>query len=171
MSFADVMLFKVHDDLSVADRGMLPAKLKAHYQVVGVRLSAYLSSDQRFPRPGRDGYFDRVKATLPYMPFAGGDGKTPAIACDTWNYHALPQAKPQVVRTPCLNVTGDSNSSSATVLTYWDGHGNAELIRLMMAVCGETWEDKVALDNGGATHMSSYQQLQKMMAAGILMAD
>jgi hypothetical protein len=41
----------------------------------------------------------------------------------------------------------------------------------MLAVCGEPWEDKVALDAGGATHMSSPDQLQKMREAGVLMAD
>ena len=25
-------------------------------------------------------------------------------------------------------------------LTYWDGQGNAEIIRLMLAACGEEWE-------------------------------
>jgi hypothetical protein len=52
------------------------------------RLAAYLKSEQRFPRPGRDGYYDRVKATLPFLTFAGGDGTAPAMACDAWNYQS-----------------------------------------------------------------------------------
>eukprot|EP01045_Picozoa_sp_COSAG04_P048680 COSAG04_NODE_18803_length_432_cov_0.780781_1_plen_90_part_01 len=38
-------------------------------------------------------------------------------------------------------------------LTYWSGQGNAEVIRLMMAACGEEWEDRVALTDPPETHM------------------
>lgn len=31
-------------------------------------------------------------------------------------------------------------------LTYWSGQGNAEIIRLMMAACGEPWIDTVPFD-------------------------
>ena len=64
-----------------------------------------------------------------------------------------------------------SQVSDCTTLTYWDGHGACERIRLMLAICGEPWEDRVALDDSGATHMTTYAQLQKLSEAGVLMAD
>lgn len=59
----------------------------------------------------------------------------------------------------------------AAVLTYWDGHGNAEHIRLMMAACGQEWEDKVALDPSGATHLSTKAQADDIISAGMLAFD
>ena len=56
-------------------------------------------------------------------------------------------------------------------LSYWNGQGNAEIIRLMMAACGEQWEDRVALDKSGATHLSTPQQMEAMMCAGLLAFD
>ena len=38
-------------------------------------------------------------------------------------------------------------------LTYWSGQGNAEIIRLMMAACGEPWIDTVPLD--GMSHTTT----------------
>merc|ERR1712242_491484 len=84
-SFVDIMFFKVIDD-SEDLSGKLPLSLRANFGTTLEKLKVYLGSEKRFPRPGRDGYFDRVKASLPYLGFAGGDGKTPAMACDTWNY-------------------------------------------------------------------------------------
>eukprot|EP01052_Picozoa_sp_SAG31_P020715 SAG31_NODE_1571_length_7851_cov_8.714525_2_plen_233_part_00 len=60
---------------------------------------------------------------------------------------------------------------SIAKLTYWDGQGNAEIIRLMLAACNEPWEDAVALDKAGATHLTSRSQFEKMMAAGLLAFD
>ena len=31
------------------------------------------------------------------------------------------------------------DASDTAVLTYWDGRGNAEIIRLMMAASGQKW--------------------------------
>jgi len=84
-SFVDIMFFKVIDDNEDLS-GKLPPSLRANFEATLEKLKVYLGSEKRFPRPGRDGYFDRVKASLPYLGFAGGDGKTPAMACDTWNY-------------------------------------------------------------------------------------
>lgn len=56
-------------------------------------------------------------------------------------------------------------------LTYWDGQGNAEIIRLMMAACGQVWEDKVALDASGTTHISTEAQFEGIAAAGLLAFD
>lgn len=88
-SFVDVMFFKIVDETKgLAEK--LPPGLKANFQGMNENegLKAYLGSEKRFPNPGRDGYFDRVKAVLPYMSWAGGDGKMPAMACDTWNFKA-----------------------------------------------------------------------------------
>jgi hypothetical protein len=41
-------------------------------------------------------------------------------------------------------------------LTYWNGQGNAEIIRLMMAACGEPWEDTVPLDSTSASCNESH---------------
>jgi len=86
-SFVDILFFKTVDDTAgLAEQ--LPDGLKANFQGMREheRLKAYLNSEKRFPQQGREGYFDRVKAVLPYMTWAGGDGKMPAMACDTWNY-------------------------------------------------------------------------------------
>ena len=68
----------------------MPAWVQAHFAKMGAlpKLATYLKSAQRFSRPGKDGYYDRVKATLPFLTFAGGDGKAPPMANDTWNYQA-----------------------------------------------------------------------------------
>jgi glutathione S-transferase len=60
----------------------------------------------------------------------------------------------------------------AAQLSYWSGQGNAEIIRLMMmAACGEPWEDRVALDDAGASHLSTPEQMEKLMGAGLLAFD
>ena len=55
-------------------------------------------------------------------------------------------------------------------LTYWSGQGNAEIIRLMMAATGEAWVDRVALDES-ESHLTTPQQMEAMMAAGLLGFD
>jgi len=86
ISFVDVMFFKIVDDNGLLDQ--LPPGLKASHEAVRdyEPLKAYLASEKRFPRLGTEGYMDRVKAVLSHMTFAGGDGKSPPIACDTWNF-------------------------------------------------------------------------------------
>lgn len=59
-----------------------------------------------------------------------------------------------------------SNFSSTAVLTYWDGRGNAELLRLMLAASGEAWEEKVYGDDN-ATHMSTPDQFKNIIADGV----
>lgn len=147
--------------------GAVPEWVKKHYSLMlkNERLGIYLKSDKRFPRPGRDGYFDRVKAVLSYMSFAGGDGVTPPMACEKWNYGST------TTTSPLLAATSSTGGAAPAQLTYWDGHGNGEIIRLMMAVCGEKWEDKVALDDTGATHISNAAQFNKLREAGVLMSD
>jgi glutathione S-transferase len=93
MSFVDVTFFRLIDNREAEAAGTvasMPAWVQAHHAKMhaDAKLAAYLKSDQRFPRPGKDGYYDRVKACLPYLTFAGGDGTTPPMACDTWNFKA-----------------------------------------------------------------------------------
>eukprot|EP00812_Abedinium_dasypus_P008965 NODE_2689_length_893_cov_477.059666.p2 GENE.NODE_2689_length_893_cov_477.059666~~NODE_2689_length_893_cov_477.059666.p2 ORF type:complete len:236 (-),score=75.95 NODE_2689_length_893_cov_477.059666:72-779(-) len=57
------------------------------------------------------------------------------------------------------------------VLTYWDGQGNAEIMRLMMAVCGEEWEDKVVMAGDGASHLTTKEHADTLIAAGRLAFD
>ena len=61
--------------------------------------------------------------------------------------------------------------AEASTLTYTDSHGNAEIIRLMLAVCGEPWQDKVALDPEGAMYLHRREHFDRMAAAGILAFD
>ena len=57
-----------------------------------------------------------------------------------------------------------------TTLTYWDGRGNAEVIRMMLAVCGESWRDEVYLDEASA-HVTGRAQMDAMQASGALAFD
>merc|ERR1711972_387905 len=82
-----------------------------------------------------------------------------------WNYGST------TATSPLLAATSSTGGAAPAQLTYWDGHGNGEIIRLMMAVCGEKWEDKVALDDTGATHISNAAQFNKLREAGVLMSD
>lgn len=56
-------------------------------------------------------------------------------------------------------------------LTYTESHGNAEIVRLMLAACGEEWEDRVALDPDGAAHLTKFEQFDRMCAAGLMCFD
>jgi hypothetical protein len=42
---------------------------------------------------------------------------------------------------------------------------------LAAQVCGEEWEDRVALDAGGAAHLTERAQFERIMAAGYLAFD
>ena len=59
--------------------------------------------------------------------------------------------------------------SDVAILTYWDGRGNAESIRLMMAACGQNWEEKVYKSE--AEHLSNVDEMTVMMNEGILSFD
>jgi len=47
------------------------------------RLADYMSSQRRYASPGMPGYYDRVKATMPWL---FGEGTAPPMACESWNY-------------------------------------------------------------------------------------
>mmetsp|Transcript_8398 Transcript_8398/g.21686 ORF Transcript_8398/g.21686 Transcript_8398/m.21686 type:complete len:286 (+) Transcript_8398:71-928(+) len=54
------------------------------------------------------------------------------------------------------------------VLTYFEGHGRAEEIKLMLCVCGVPWVDRVYGDEHGAQFITTEAQMRKIMAAGVL---
>ncbi|KAG8465238.1 hypothetical protein KFE25_012601 [Diacronema lutheri] len=56
-------------------------------------------------------------------------------------------------------------------LTYFEGHGRAEEVRLMLAACGVPWLDEVHGDEAGARFVTTQAQMRKMMAAGVLAMD
>eukprot|EP00933_Yihiella_yeosuensis_P014577 TRINITY_DN13016_c2_g5_i1.p1 TRINITY_DN13016_c2_g5~~TRINITY_DN13016_c2_g5_i1.p1 ORF type:complete len:267 (+),score=38.26 TRINITY_DN13016_c2_g5_i1:45-803(+) len=60
---------------------------------------------------------------------------------------------------------------SPAQLVYTESHGNAEIIRLMLAVCGEQWEDKVPLDPNDSPYLCEKEQFDRLAAAGLLAFD
>merc|ERR1712166_1099323 len=62
-------------------------------------------------------------------------------------------------------------SKEMAALTYTDSHGNAEIIRLMLAVCGESFTHQVALEPELAPHLNHAAQFDRMCAAGVLAFD
>ena len=49
------------------------------------QVASYLASDKRYPIPGREGYFARVKDTIPWV-FEGTGVPRPPTSCETWNF-------------------------------------------------------------------------------------
>ena len=70
-----------------------------------------------------------------------------------------------------VKVPTASQPTSKTTLTYWDGHGNAEAIRFMLAACGEEWIDHVAGQGPEVHHLSNKEQYLRLMDAGLLAFD
>jgi glutathione S-transferase len=66
-------------------------------------------------------------------------------------------------------MSGEANRKQPAVLTYWDGRGNAELIRLMLVVSGESWTERVY--GSDASHLSRPGELSSMLADGVLAFD
>ena len=60
---------------------------------------------------------------------------------------------------------------SSAVLTYWDGRGNAEIIRLMLAITDEEWVEGVFGADESETHVSNAEQMKVMIDAGVLGFD
>eukprot|EP00041_Stephanoeca_diplocostata_P027455 m.755008 g.755008 ORF g.755008 m.755008 type:complete len:104 (-) comp23179_c0_seq10:949-1260(-) len=60
-------------------------------------------------------------------------------------------------------------AQSKAKLTYWDGRGNAEIIRMMLVVCGEDWEEKVF--ESEAQHLTKRSEMENMISAGVLCFD
>lgn len=54
-------------------------------------------------------------------------------------------------------------------LTYWDGRGNAEIIRLMLIVTGEPWTEKVY--GADEAHVQSFDHVKVMLDDGVLAFD
>lgn len=59
--------------------------------------------------------------------------------------------------------------SDIAILTYWDGRGNGESIRLMMAAAGQQWEERVYKND--ADHLSTFDDLKVMFDDGVLAFD
>lgn len=86
-SFADILLV----DVFLTNRDKCPQLSLEKYPGCNALLSAftslpqvasYLASDKRYPVPGREGYFTRVKATIPWV----WEGPRPPMTCETWNF-------------------------------------------------------------------------------------
>jgi glutathione S-transferase len=56
-------------------------------------------------------------------------------------------------------------------LTYFEGHGRAEEVRLMLALCGVPWQDAVYADEDGAPFITTEAQMRAIMRAGVLAMD
>ena len=52
-------------------------------------------------------------------------------------------------------------------LTYWNGRGQAETIRLMLVASGEPWEEKVYL-NEDSQNISSFAEFKSIQESGAL---
>ena len=61
--------------------------------------------------------------------------------------------------------------SGSARLTYFNGQGRAEEVRLMLALCNVPWRDAVYGDATGAQYATTEAQMRKMMAAGVLAMD
>ena len=83
--------------------------------------------------------------------------------------HAL--AALAVVVVTILVYTLTVKPSGSARLTYFEGHGRAEEIRLMLAACGVPWKDAVYGDESGAKFITTEGQMRKIMAAGVLAMD
>ena len=126
LTFVDVYFFYVASGLIEKDSTFLNGapELQQLFDKVGAmpQMAAYMKSDKRFPAPGLPGYFDRVKASIPWV---FGIGETPPISAERWTFDYASQASMKPVDNMSL-----SPSNAPTTLTYWDGRGNAELIRM-----------------------------------------
>lgn len=60
--------------------------------------------------------------------------------------------------------------SSPAILTYWDGRGLSEIVRLMLEICGEPWIEQV-YGFEGDQNISTLEQFKSITAAGVLCFD
>jgi hypothetical protein len=54
------------------------------------RIAAYIASPRRYPSPGLPGYYDRVKATMPWL---FGEGAAPEMSNSVWVYRSTDGTK------------------------------------------------------------------------------
>jgi len=59
--------------------------------------------------------------------------------------------------------------ADCAILTYWDGRGNAEIIRLMMEACGQVYMEKVYKSD--AKNISTFDELKVLLNDGVLAFD
>jgi hypothetical protein len=108
LSFVDIQFFYAIDTASrfhadpLKDFPDLLVLFTAVAALPGV--AAYMvDPERRFPSPGRDGYYDRVKATMPWL---FGEGDPPAMAAERYARSCLP---PSALLFPfVLKLTPDS---------------------------------------------------------------
>ena len=55
-----------------------------------------------------------------------------------------------------------------TTLTYWNGRGRAETIRLFLAVCGEEYTEHVPGFDASVTHLSEPEHFESLRDGGYL---
>ena len=60
-----------------------------------------------------------------------------------------------------------STSSARATLTYWNGRGRAEVVRLMLAATGEDYDEAVP-GFPGATHLTKPEQFEQLKENGLL---
>ena len=60
-------------------------------------------------------------------------------------------------------------TSGVARLTYWDGRGNAEVIRMMLEICGQPYEEKTF--GSGAKNITSRAEFDVIQQAGVLAFD
>lgn len=89
LSFVDVVfMYVVHFIKRSAEDPLKGfADLQKHFDTIESipQIKSYMESSRRYPYPGLEGYFDRVKATIPW---AFGDGEPPAMGATEWKWKA-----------------------------------------------------------------------------------
>lgn len=58
----------------------------------------------------------------------------------------------------------------SAVLTYWNGRGQAELVRMMLVVSGEEWTECVFGDKA-EKNITTKEQMYRIQEAGVLAFD
>jgi glutathione S-transferase len=56
-------------------------------------------------------------------------------------------------------------------LTYWNGRGKAEGIRLLLAVCGVTYSEHVPHQDASVTHLTTKEHVETLRASGDLLMN
>ena len=59
--------------------------------------------------------------------------------------------------------------SSPARLTYWNGRGTAEIVRLMLEICGEPWIETVYGNDESC--ITTFAELKVMLDDGVLCFD
>ena len=63
-----------------------------------------------------------------------------------------------------------TKTPAPTTLTYWNGRGKAESIRLLLALCGEDYTEQVPMFDG-TTHITTAEHVQTLREEGFLLMN